>query len=133
VTIAALLAMTPKILVLDEPTANLDPRGKAEVFSAVDNLRRSHGVTVILATHESEYAAEFSDRVIVLDAGRVALEGPPAAVFSQVDRLRRIGLQAPQVSELADCLQRSYGLNFSFYRLDQAVRALQKSLVQGSR
>jgi energy-coupling factor transport system ATP-binding protein len=124
--------MTPKILVLDEPTANLDPKGKAEVFSAVDKLRRSHGVTVIFASHESEYVAEFSDRVFVLDRGRVALEGTPETVFSQVQTLREIGLQVPQVSELADCLHRNYGTNFSFYRLDQAVRAFQKSHIPGS-
>jgi energy-coupling factor transport system ATP-binding protein len=131
VAIAALLAMTPKILVLDEPTANLDPRGKAEVFSVVEGMRRSHRAAVIFASHESEYVAEFSDRVVVMQHGRVALEGGPEQVFSQVGALREIGLHVPQVCELADCLNRNYGRSFSFYRLEQAVRALQKSPISG--
>jgi energy-coupling factor transporter ATP-binding protein EcfA2 len=71
VAIAALLAMRPKILVLDEPTANLDPQGKAEVFAALGSLRQAYGTTVFLVSHESEYIAELSDRVIVLAEGRV--------------------------------------------------------------
>jgi energy-coupling factor transporter ATP-binding protein EcfA2 len=132
VAIAALVSMTPKILVLDEPTANLDPRGKAEVFSVVEGLRRSHRAAVIFVSHESEFVAEFSDRVVVMEGGRVALEGSPERVFSQVGRLREIGLHVPQVSELADCLNRNNGRTFSFYRLDQAVRALQKSPISGT-
>jgi energy-coupling factor transport system ATP-binding protein len=133
VAIAALLAMTPKILVLDEPTANLDPRGKAEVFSVMEGLRRSHRAAVIFVSHESEYVAEFSDRVVVMQHGRVALEGGPEEVFSQVGAMSEIGLHTPQVSELADCLSRNYGRTFSFYRLDQAVSALQKSPISGVR
>jgi ABC-type glutathione transport system ATPase component len=99
----------------------------------MEGLRQSHRAAVIFVSHESEYVAEFSDRVVVMEGGRVALEGAPAWVFSQVRALREIGLHVPQVSELADCLNRNYGKNFSFYRLEQAVRDLQKSPISGVR
>lgn len=124
VAIASILAMTPKILVLDEPTASLDPLGKTEVFSVVRELRRQHGMTIIMVGHESERIAEFSDRVIVLNAGRVELAGPPAQVFSQLEMMRDIGLSVPQVSDLAHCLNRKHNTSYSFTQLDEAYQAL---------
>lgn len=124
VAIASVLAMTPKILVLDEPTANLDPRGKAEVFSVVNALRRTHEMTVVLASHESEYIAEFSDRAIVLDGGRVLLDGRPKYIFAQIQAMQEAGLRVPQVSELADCLNQIHGTEVSFHLIDEAYRAL---------
>ena len=126
--IAAILAMMPKILVLDEPTASLDPLGKREVFSVVRDLRRQRGMTVIMVEHESERVAEFSDRVIVLHEGRVALTGAPGEVFSQVERMRDIGLAVPQVSDVACRLNQQHGTNFVFHQLDDAYRALADSL-----
>lgn len=122
--IASILAMTPRILVLDEPTASLDPLGKTEVFSVVRELRRQRGMTIVMVEHESERIAEFSDRVIVLNEGRVELEGTPEEVFAQVDRMTDIGLAVPQVSELAHCLNEDYSTQFSFTQLDEAYRAL---------
>ena len=128
VAIASILAMTPSILVLDEPTANLDPLGKAEVFTVVRELRRKRGMTIIMVEHESEHIAEFSDRVIVLDHGRVELEGRPARIFSQVDRMREIGLDVPQVSELAHRHNQKYQTKFAFTRLDETYQALKSRL-----
>jgi energy-coupling factor transport system ATP-binding protein len=101
VAIASILAMEPEILVLDEPTSGLDPAGKEEVFRVVDRLRREKDMTIIMAGHECEQIAEFSDRVLVLDGGRVALEGAPREVFAEAARLREIGVAIPQMAELA--------------------------------
>ncbi len=128
VAIASILAMTPSILVLDEPTANLDPLGKAEVFSVVRELRRNRGMTIVMVEHESEHIAEFSDRVIVLNHGRVELEGTPARILSQVDRMREIGLHVPQVSELAQSHNQKYQTNFMFTQLDETYQALKSRL-----
>ncbi len=124
VSIASILAMTPSILVLDEPTANLDPMGKEEVFSVVRDLGRARGMTIIMVEHESEHIAEFADRVVVLANGRVALDGPPEIAFAQTDRMRELGLSIPQVSELANCLNRKYNVRFSFTRMEDAERTL---------
>lgn len=124
VAIASMLAMTPKVLVLDEPTASLDPVGKAEVFSVVRGLRRERGMTIVMVEHEPEHIAEFSDRVVVLHNGHVEMDGPPQEILSQSERLRELGLRAPQVSELAECLRRRYGTGFDFVRIDEAHAAL---------
>ena len=128
VAIAAILAMRPRVLVLDEPTANLDPAGKAEVLEAVAELRRSSGATVVFVSHESDFIAEFSDRVVVLNEGTVALQGSPAEVFAQTNQLQAIGLQLPQVCEVARQLNRLQGTRFTFQRMDQASQALRSAL-----
>jgi energy-coupling factor transport system ATP-binding protein len=120
VAIAAMLAMQPKILVLDEPTANLDPVGKREVFTAVQTLRHQLDMTIIMVSHESEQIAEFADRVIVLDEGKIAMSGSPTAVFAQITTLQQIGLAAPQVSELAYHLNQQHGTNYHFVTLKDA-------------
>jgi energy-coupling factor transporter ATP-binding protein EcfA2 len=122
--IAAILAMRPKILVLDEPTASLDPIGKTEVFSVVRELRRQHGMTIIMVEFESERIAEFSDRVVVLRDGQVALEGTPVEIFKQVPLMHEIGLAVPQVSELADCLNQQHATDYVFTQLDEAYDTL---------
>jgi energy-coupling factor transporter ATP-binding protein EcfA2 len=122
--IASILAMTPKVLVLDEPTASLDPLGKTEVFSVVRELRRQRGMTIIMVSFESERIAEFSDRVIVLREGQVELQGTPAQVFAQFQLMREIGLAVPQVSELAYYLNHRYNTGYTFTQLDETYRAL---------
>lgn len=125
VAIAAILAMKPPILVLDEPTANLDPVGKQEVFAAVETLRQQEGMTIIMVSHESEQIAAFADRVVVLEKGKVAIDAPAATIFTPPTRLRQIGLSVPQLSELADCLNQHHGTQFAFTQLDEAAVALQ--------
>lgn len=106
--IASVLAMRPRILVMDEPTSNLDPLGKQEVFEIAARLNREVGMTVIMAEHEVEVMAEYADRVIVLDQGRIVANGTPREVFSQIDLLRRIGLRPPQATELAIALRNEF-------------------------
>ncbi len=106
--IAAALAMMPSILVLDEPTSNLDPIGKEEVYATVRKLNKERGMTIIMADHEVEFMASFTDRLIVMNEGEIVLEGPPAEVFKHVDTLESIGLRVPQVTELAHKLRKNY-------------------------
>jgi energy-coupling factor transport system ATP-binding protein len=105
VAIASILAMEPEILVLDEPTSGLDPIGKGEVFRVVDRLRKEKDMTIIMVEHESERIAEFSDRVLILDQGRIVLDGPPREIFNQVEQLRTIGVSIPQMAELSSGLR----------------------------
>ena len=121
VAIAAMLAMQPKILVLDEPTANLDPVGKREVFTAVQTLRHQLDMTIIMVSHESEQIAEFADRVVVLDKGKVAMNDVPTAVFTQLPRLQQIGLTVPQVSEVAYHLNQQHGTAYEFVCLEDVT------------
>ena len=99
--IAATLVMRPTILFMDEPTSNLDPIGKEEVFEIARRLNREEGLTVIVAEHEVEVLAQYADRIIVLDEGKIALQGTPEEVFSQVDRITELGLRVPQVTDFA--------------------------------
>ncbi|MDE7352925.1 MAG: energy-coupling factor transporter ATPase [Acetatifactor sp.] len=104
VSIAGVLAMHPKCIVLDEPTAMLDPRGRKEVIRAVRALNQVEEVTVVLITHYMEETIH-ADKVFVMDGGRIAMEGTPREIFSQVERLKELRLDVPQVTLLAYELQ----------------------------
>ncbi len=106
IAIAGVIAMRPKCIVLDEPTAMLDPRGRAEVMRTLRELNRNHGITVALITHYMDEAAQ-CDRVVVVDRGKLLLDGTPREVFRQVDRLKGVGLDVPQVTELMHELRRA--------------------------
>ena len=106
VAIAGVMAMKPKCIVLDEPTAMLDPSGRKEVLKAVRELNKKEGVTVILITHYMEEVV-FADHVFVMDSGHIVLEGTPREIFSQVDILKQYGLDVPQVTLLAYELKKS--------------------------
>ncbi len=106
VAIAGVLAMQPDCLVLDEPTAMLDPSGRREVMATLHRLNREQGITVVLITHYMEEAVE-ADRVVVIDGGNIRLDGTPAAVFSQVEKLKATQLDLPQPTELCDSLRRA--------------------------
>ena len=103
VAIAGVIAMEPRCIVLDEPTAMLDPRGRREVMQTVSRLNREKGITVVLITHHMDEAAE-ADRVVVLHKGRIAADGTPKEVFSQVELLHKLGLAAPDTVELCYAL-----------------------------
>jgi energy-coupling factor transport system ATP-binding protein len=99
VAIAGVIALRPKCIVLDEPTAMLDPRGRREVMNTLLELCEGHGVTVVHITHYMDEAAK-ARRVVVMDDGRIILDAPPQEVFSHVELLRKTGLDVPQASEL---------------------------------
>lgn len=100
IAIASVLAMNPEILILDEPTAMLDPVGRSEVMRTIKTLNKDRGITVILITHYMDEAAE-ADRTIVIDSGRIVLDGAPKEVFCNVEQIKALGLDVPQVTELA--------------------------------
>ncbi len=100
IAIAGIIAMATKCIVLDEPTAMLDPRGREEVMSTIKRLNKEQGITIILITHYMDEAVQ-ADRVIVMDDGRVLTEGEPRAVFSNVELLKKHRLDVPQATELA--------------------------------
>ena len=110
IAIAGIIAMEPQCIVLDEPTAMLDPRGRKEVMDTVKKLNKEKNITVVLITHHMDEAAQ-ADRVVVLHKGQVAADGTPREVFSQVELLHRIGLAAPETVELC------YALNQQGFRL----------------
>lgn len=125
--IAAALAMYPRVLVLDEPTSNLDPIGKEEVFAVAARLNKERGMTVVIAEHEIEVMAAYADRIIVMADGKIALNGSPREVLHQVDALGMYGARAPQVTELAYQLeQRGYAIKDYPVTLEQALDMIPK-------
>lgn len=104
VAIAGVIAMRPNYLVLDEPTAMLDPQGRKEVISTVQNLNRTEGLGVIHITHYMDEAIN-ADRVVVMEDGAIVLEGKPRKVFAQVDKLKQLRMDVPQMTELASLLR----------------------------
>jgi energy-coupling factor transport system ATP-binding protein len=106
VAIAGVVAMHPECIVLDEPTAMLDPNGRKEVLEVIRELNRREGVTVILITHYMEEVV-FADHVYVMDQGQIVLEGTPKEVFSRTELLKECGLTVPQVTELANELRKA--------------------------
>ena len=100
VAIAGIIAMQPKCVILDEPTAMLDPQGRREVLATIKRMNREEGITIVLITHYMDEAAQ-CDRVVVIDKGSLVMDGKPEEVFSQVERVKSIGLDVPQATELA--------------------------------
>ena len=124
VAIAGVIAMEPKCIVLDEPTAMLDPTGRKEVIEAVEQLRKEKNVTVILITHYMEEVID-ADRVFVMDEGHVVMHGTPKEIFSQVDELKKYRMDVPQVTMLADALiQKGVPLPKGILRREELVDAL---------
>ncbi len=128
VAIAGVIAMEPKCIVLDEPTAMLDPKGRREVMDTIQRLNREKKITVILITHHMDEAA-MADRVVVLNKGKIALDGTPREVFSQVDKLHGFGLAAPDTVELCYSLN-EVGFNLPMDRLnaEECAQALYEEL-----
>lgn len=104
IAIAGIIAMMPDCIVLDEPTAMLDPRGREEVMHTIKMLKETYGVTVVLITHFMDEAAR-SDRVVVMDSGKILLDAPPQEVFARVELLKKVGLDVPQATELVFALR----------------------------
>ena len=129
IAIAGVIAMEPKCIVLDEPTAMLDPRGRREVVETIGRLNREKGITVVLITHHMDEAAK-ADRVVVLHKGKVTADGTPEEVFSQVELLHTIGLAAPESVELCWELNKE-GFDLPLDKLDpeKCAQALKEWLI----
>lgn len=116
IAIAGIIAMEPQCIVLDEPTAMLDPKGRREVMDTVLRLNREKGITVVLITHHMDEAA-MADRVVVLNRGKIAADGTPREVFSQIELLHGLGLAAPETVELCYALNKA-GFDLPLDQLD---------------
>lgn len=121
VAIAGVLAMKPDVLILDEPTAGLDPRGRDEILEQVAKLKRETGITVMLVSHSMDDVAKYVDRIIVMNKGSVMLDDKPKEVFKQYERLEEVGLAAPQVTYIMKTLHdRGYDVRFDIDTIDEA-------------
>ena len=128
VAIAGVIAMRPRCVVLDEPTAMLDPIGRRDVLDTIKTLNRERGVTVVLITHHMDEAAQ-ADRLIVMAKGKVVADGAPKAVFSQVEELRRVGLTVPQTTQLLwELRQEGYDVPLDALSDEECARALYQLL-----
>ena len=128
IAIAGIIAMEPECLVLDEPTAMLDPKGRREIISTLENLNREKGITVVLITHYME-EAENADRVLVMNDGEIITDGKPSDVFQNVQLLKSVGLDVPQTTELLYALkQKGFSVDTSMISIKDTAIEIAKSL-----
>jgi energy-coupling factor transport system ATP-binding protein len=124
VSIAGIMAMQPECLVLDEPTAMLDPQGRKEVLETVKLLNKEQGITVVLITHNMEEAV-LADRLIIMDQGKIVQAGPPAEIFQNRGKVKQVGLEVPVIVELAARLtEKGYRIPAGIMTIDEMVEAL---------
>lgn len=124
IAIAGILAIQPECIIFDEPTAMLDPSGRKEVMKTIKELNEKHGITIVLITHYMDEAAQ-ADRIVVIDEGKVKMEGTPREIFPQVKLMKEIGLDVPQVTELAYELKKEgIHINPKILNVDEMVNEL---------
>lgn len=129
VAIAGVLAMKPEVLILDEPTAGLDPKGRDEILHQIKQLRAETGMTIILVSHSMEDVAEYVDRIIVMNKGRVMYDGVPREVFRHYRELESVGLAAPQVTYILHELQnRGMQVDVNATTIEEAAETILKAL-----
>ena len=127
--IAGVLAMKPRVLILDEPTAGLDPKGREDILGLISSLHKEMKITVILVSHSMEDVADYVDRIIVMNKGRVAFDAPPKEVFSHYKELEEIGLAAPQVTYcMQDLATAGFDVDTSVTTLQEAKEEILKAL-----
>ena len=130
--IAGVMAMEPEVLILDEPTAGLDPRGREQVLAQIRRYRQEHGTTVLLVSHSMEDVASLADRVLVMHEGRVAMLAPTEEVFSRAEELSAMGLSVPAVTRIFMGLrERGFDVGGNAYTVEQALRRLLPLLRKG--
>lgn len=134
VAIAGVVAMEPKVLILDEPTAGLDPKGRDEILAQVKQLHKEYNMTTIIVSHSMEDVAKIADRVIVLNKGKAVLDGVPRDIFKNIDMLESIGLAVPQVTYLERALkEKGFKLEGDMITVEEAKRVILKALKSGQR
>ena len=132
VAIAGVVAMEPKVLILDEPTAGLDPRGRDEILSQLKELHKSYAMTTILVSHSMEDVADLADVIMVMDHGKLVMQDVPREIFSKVDELEAMGLASPQVTYLVRRLKKQgFDLPDNIIRVNEAAEAIAKALQKG--
>ena len=129
VAIAGVLAMQPDVLILDEPTAGLDPKGRAEILDLIKSLQTQTGKTILLVSHSMEDVAEYVDRIIVMNEGKVMLDGTPREVFAHAEELERVRLAAPEVTYiLRDLKKRGLDVDTDAITIPEAAEAIARAL-----
>lgn len=129
VAIAGVLAMEPKVLILDEPTAGLDPRGRDEILSEIKNIHEKRKITVILVSHSMEDVAKIAERIIVMDKGKIFLDSNPREIFRNEDKLLSVGLGIPQITSLMRALKKKgLDINEDSITVEEAKESLIKYL-----
>ncbi|MCA6214141.1 ATP-binding cassette domain-containing protein [Thermococcus bergensis] len=126
--IASVLALKPEVLVLDEPTSQLDPIGREQVLSLITLLNKEQGITIVLVEHNTEYLFDFADRIIVLDRGEVVMEGKPREVFEEADYLRKLGIKIPVSVKIGAELKRKGLLKKAALNDKELINALKALL-----
>lgn len=130
VAIAGVIAMEPEVLILDEPTAGLDPVGRADILGNIQSYRKAKNATIMMVSHSMEDVARLTDRLLVLNGSKLAMQGSPVEVFAHAEQLKQMGLSIPQVTQIFLHL-RDLGLKVdNVYTIDQAVKVL-KQLKEG--
>ena len=134
VAIAGVLAMEPQTLVLDEPCAGLDPKGREEILGLISDLHRESGATIVMVSHSMDDVAAMAERVIVMNHGKVAMDGAPREVFSRGAELRAIGLDVPQAVELAQKLrEKGFDVPEGIYKIEEVRAAVEAIVGKGGR
>ena len=129
VAIAGVLAMRPKVLVLDEPTAGLDPKGRDEILDQIAYLQKERNLTVILVSHSMEDIAKYVDRIVVMNKGRKMYDGEPKEVFAHYKELEKVGLAAPQVTYIMHALyEKGMHVNTEVTTIEEAVDEIMKEI-----
>ena len=124
--------MEPKVLVLDEPCAGLDPRGREEIKGLIRDLHRESGTTIVMVSHSMDDVASLAERVIVMNHGEIVMDGVPRDVFSRGEELRSIGLDVPQAVELAGKLrEKGFDIPQGIYLIEEIKREIEKILGKG--
>jgi energy-coupling factor transport system ATP-binding protein len=127
VAIAGVIVMQPKVLILDEPAAGLDPRGRDRIYGLIKNMYLKSGISVILVSHNMEDIAKLVDRVIVMNKSRIEMDGPVDDIFANVEHLEKIGLKAPQITYFMKKLKETYPqINENVFTIDGAKQEIEK-------
>ena len=125
VAIAGVLAMKPKVLILDEPAAGLDPLGRREILDMIANIRKEQNITVILVSHSMEDVAQYVERIVVMNKGRIAMDDTPEEVFSHDEELRQMGLDIPEITRLFMRMRREgFDVPSDVFTVDRAFEAM---------
>ncbi|MDR5588158.1 MULTISPECIES: energy-coupling factor transporter ATPase [Clostridium] len=129
VAIAGVIAMKPTTLILDEPTAGLDPKGRDDILEQISKLHKEYNMTIILVSHSMEDVAKIAERIVVMNHGKVALQGKPSEVFKEVDKLEKIGLGVPQVTYLVrELRKKGFKISDDVFTIEGAKKELLRIL-----
>ena len=134
VAIAGIIAMRPRILILDEPAAGLDPRGRDEILSRICEYRSKYGASVVMISHSMEDMARYCDRILVMNGGKVFMCGTCEEIFSEAERLESVGLAGPQITKLMlELKRRGFDVNTAVYTVDSAEAEVRRLITGGAK